>query len=242
MANGHGGRRPGAGGIPRDLSEPIDFRPVRQGDGSVVQQPLNVFDLVEEAIRAGGFLHDAAARVGITVETLREWRKQGVKANADVLNGRKRRAHLSRRQRQYAELAARIDRAEAEARLMLLGVGRKLAQGGIVQQEIVEKVTPTPGGGDVVVERTTRTSETIPDSRMITWLLAHRWPNDFHGRQELTGPNGGPITVDTAPAKDKLRQLLGDHQPTDHHNGHERAQPATNSTQTPPNGHHPPHP
>jgi hypothetical protein len=228
MAGEHGGHRPGAGAVPKNLDDVIGYR--QATDGS--QVPVTYMDRIVEAISLGGFLHDAAARVGVTVETLRDWRRQGNKALADVLAGRKRRSHFTKRERQYAELAQRMETAEAEARLRLLGIGQQLAQGGAELVETIEKVVEPDRGPRRVVERTTRTSHSLPDARMVTWLLSHRWPADFAGRVELTGPAGGPVQVDTRPALDRLRQAVEKaRQPTP--NGHE-PQPTA-----PTNGNHP---
>ena len=226
---GHGGARPGAGAVPKNLDDVIAYRQGPDGE----QVPVTYMDRIVEAIGLGGFLHDAAARVGVTVETLRDWRRQGNAALADVLAGRKRRSHLTKRQRQYAELAQRMETAEAEARLRLLGIGQQLAQGGAQTVETIERVVEPDRGPRRVIERTTKTSTTLPDARMVTWLLSHRWPGDFAGRVELTGPAGGPVQVDTRPALDRLRHAI------------EKArQPPTNGSEpqpsAPTNGNHPP--
>lgn len=226
--NGHGGRRPGAGAIPRDLHAIIDYRRVPDGQGGFTQEPVTYMDRILEAISLGGFLHDAAARIGVTVETLRDWRRQGTKAIADVAAGRKRRSHLTKRERQYAELAAGMETAEAEARLRLLGLGQRLAQGGATRTETtVETIAPT-GGTPQLVRTVERTMVAEPDARMITWLLGHRWPADFGTtRTELTGPDGGPVHV-TGTALDQLRDAVS-----------RASQPPTNGTKpqpTTPNG------
>lgn len=226
--NGHGGRRPGAGAIPRDLHAIIDYRRVTHADGTVEQVPVTYMDRVLEAISLGGFLHDAAARIGVTVETLRDWRRQGTKAIADVAGGRKRRSHLTKRERQYAELAQGMETAEAEARLRLLGLGHRLANGGATRTETTVETIAPQGGTPQLVRTTERTLIAEPDARMITWLLGHRWPADFGTtRTELVGPDGGPVHV-AAPALDQLRDAI------------ERARQPTpngrNPQPTPPNG------
>lgn len=215
MANGHGGRREGAGRKHQSLHDICDYRKLPSGE----QQPVTVMERLEEAIRAGGFLHDAAARVGITVETLRDWRKQGVKAARDVANGHRRRSELRKHEIEYAELAARLERAESDARLQLLAVGRNLALGGIETRKTVRRRTIPRRGQAAVIEETEETAATLPDGAMVRWLLSHRWPEDFAGRVELTGPHGGPMQVDTTPALEKLRDILN--------------QTAENNTKTP---------
>jgi transposase-like protein len=198
----------------------------------MTQRPMSALDIVEEAIRAGAFIHDAAARVGVHVETLRDWRRLGVNATRQVAQGLKRRSDLSKRERQYAELAYRMEKAEADARLLLLGTMQRVAQGGITAVETVEKVDATGN----VLERTTRRSETLPDQKAAAWLLGHRWPEDFHGRQELTGPEGGPVHVETTSALDKLRNLAN-RPPNGTETPPNPTENSQNGTQPPPNGH-----
>jgi hypothetical protein len=93
------------------------------------------------------------------------------------------------------------ERAEAEPRLTLLTVTSALARGGLEVVHTTEKQTPQ----GQTLERVERRSRTLPDAHAATWLLSHRYPADFAGRVEVTGPNGGPLEVEVSPAD----QLLG---------------------------------
>jgi hypothetical protein len=181
----------------------VDYRAVPQDDGTIVREPVTVIDRVEEALRQNGFIHDAAGRSGLAVETLRQWRAKGVRANADILAGRRRRADLDTHERRCAELATRMERAEADARLSLLAVTSALARGGL---EVVHTTEKQNAGGDVL-EKVVRTSRSLPDSHAATWLLAHRYPADFAGRVEVTGPDRGPIEVAVSPVDQLLNAI-----------------------------------
>ncbi len=167
------------------------MREVRTSDGELVQViEVNLIDRVEEALRAGAFVKDAAARIGVDKSRLWEWQKTGVRAQRDLLTGVRRHSDLSRHEKQCAELAARMESAEAEARLQLLALGQKLAQGGFVRREVTKKVNAT----GQVLETTTKESVADPEPRMIQWLLSRRWPEDFNRNTiELTGADGAPL-------------------------------------------------
>lgn len=51
----------------------------------------------------------------------------------------------------------------------------------------------TPQGGVVTV-----TKHLPPDVKAATWWLQNRKPADYRNRQEVTGPNGGPLQVTLA--------------------------------------------
>lgn len=202
MAGKPGTNRSGEGGRPpTNLRAVVAYR--ASADGG--QVPLTVMDVVEETIRTGGFIKDAAARVGVTVHVLREWRRIGNRCLRDVLDGAKRRSQLSRHERLCCELATKMDKAEAEARVLLLGKAQRLAQGGLTRTETTER----RDASGAVVERTERQIELLPDSGMIQWLLSHRWRDDF-GRQavEVSGPDGGPVQLESAGIVERLREAL----------------------------------
>jgi transposase-like protein len=190
--------------VARNLHDVVDTRTAQDG----TKTSVTVMDRIEEAMRTGGFLHDAAARVGIVVETLRDWRRQGAKAHIEILNGRKTPADLTQRQLQYLELAQRMEKAETDARLHLLATAQKLAAGGIPQKKTTVRRIPARGGNPETIETVEETTTTLPDAGTIRWLLSHRWPNDFAGRVELTGPEGGPIHHDVTNAMDQLRAQI----------------------------------
>lgn len=206
-----GGARPGAGNPGINID-----RVIRYDEVNGEQVGRSIADIVVETMAVGGFLHDAAAKVGYPVETLREWRKLGAHCLAAILAGTKRRSEMTAHQKRCMELVHRMDKAEAEARTSLLALARGVATGGLIRTETtVKTITPTVEGKaasePVEVERVTRTIEAAPDGHMLGWLLSHRWPADFgRTRVEVTGEGGGPVRVDARPIIDVITQHLAD--------------------------------
>lgn len=186
-----------AGGPPTNLRQVIANGP--NGDETVI-------DRVESVIRHGGFMKDAAARVGVRIETLRNWLAIGNRCARELTQeGGRRLSRMQQHERDCIDLAARVERAEADARMGMLLLVEKLAVGGFERKTTVEKVN----AAGQVVERTTTTAIAAPDGAMATWWLRHRHPHDFAvQRVELTGAGGGPIEVDAGNVVDKLRERL----------------------------------
>lgn len=207
---GWGGHRAGAGRNPTNLHEIIETVPaVETADGVEPERQLTVIDAVVDTIEGMGFLHDAAARVGVVVETVREWRKVGVRANADVTASRRTWSKLSAHEKRCAELATRMAQADATARMRLLDIASGLAVGGAEVVETTTKAVQVNEGDPMITEITTRTSRTLPSPATVTWLLQHRWPADFaRNRLELSGPDGGAIPIDTSSARDRITNAL----------------------------------
>jgi hypothetical protein len=180
----------------------------RNPDGTTTD--VTVMERVEETLRQGAFVKDAAARVGVAVETLRRWQATGVRKRADLMalgpDGRPKLqpSDLTAHERNCVELADRMDRAEAEARTALLVLGQRLARGGVERVERTVKMDPA-GNVTETIERTTTTEA---DPRMIQWLLSHRWRDDFGSRVEVTGADGGAVVIDAEPVAAKLRGLI----------------------------------
>jgi transposase-like protein len=203
-----GGPRAGAGRPPTNLRRVIATR--EAPDGSVVE--VTIIDRVEETLRQGAMVKDAAARVGVAVETLRRWQATGVRVRAALGerdadgNPKHDTADLSAHERNCVELANRMDAAEADTRTALLALTQQLARGGRQRVETIVKVN----AAGQELERVTKTSTTEPDIRAIQWMLSHRWRDDFGSRVEVTGADGGPVLVDAEPIADRLRADLAE--------------------------------
>jgi hypothetical protein len=196
---------------PTDLSAAIAW--IEQPDGTRLK--VSIADRIVEIVGAGLFLHDAAAAIGFPIDTLRSWRRTGARAARQLLNGEKRLSDLSAHEQQCGELSIRWDRAEMEARRSLMDVSWKVATGGLTRTEVTRKVVhPENVDPSAVrtIETTTKTIEVLPSDRMLSWLLEHRWPEDFGRRRlEITGDGGGPVQVEDATAAvDKLRSAIAD--------------------------------
>lgn len=231
-------RRPGT--RVRSLDSVIDHRQVQGPDGPITVE-VTVIDRVVETLQAAGFLKDAAARVGVTVETLRNWRREGESALADITAGRRRRSDMNRHTKRCMELADRMATAEAEGRLGLLAVGQRLARGG---HDVVEKVetTVTAADGTITTTTTTRTSTAPPDFRAASWLLSHRWPDDYNRRTfEVTGKDGGPLVDIKSPLQQLEEELarVAHNRDATTPEALEAAMDAPRKTHNGANGHHP---
>jgi hypothetical protein len=187
---------------PRDPYDIIAYQ-VNPTEDGVDRIPVRVIDAIEQTLLSNGFMHDAAARAGLSTETLRKWRRKGVEAAGKLLAGKVRRSELDLHTRHCVELADRMDRAEAEARMALFSRVTALAQGGLQTTRIVERINASTGD---VIERRVEVSEMLPDVRALTWLLSRRYPHDFPTRIEVTGPDGGPVQV--TPARDRLMSAI----------------------------------
>jgi hypothetical protein len=204
--------QPGAGRPPTNLHRVIEELPEQITDAGVIPaQRLTIIDAIVDTMERMGFLHDAAARVGFDTVTVREWRRVGARANADVLAGKVKRSDLTAHQKRCAELATRLAEADAKARMGLLGTAQALAVGGIENTETVTKAVQVNEGEPRITEITTRTTRTLPHPGTVMWLLQHRWPNDFaRNRLEVSGPEGGPVPVDITSARDRINTALTD--------------------------------
>lgn len=209
---GWGGSRPGAGKSPTNLRAVIEEVPEQVTPHGVVEaRKLTVMDAIVDTLEGMGFLHDAAARVGVAVETVREWRKLGVRVSTDLAQAKRTPASLTPHERNCAELARRMAAADAVSRMRLLGLAASVASGGTDTVETVTKAVQVGDHDPKVVEITTRTATTLPNPGMVQWLLSHRWPADFNRtRVEVSGPDGGAIPVDVTSARDKMAGALAD--------------------------------
>lgn len=237
-----GGARPGAGAPPTNLDQVVRYR---NDPATGEKVGLTVTDIVVETMAVGGFLHDAAARVGVSVEALRRWRTTGNACLAEITNGARRLSEMRAHERRCIVLVQRMDDAEAEARTALLQVAHGIANGGGTRTETTVKLLqPTdadgaPKGDPIELERTTRTIEAAPDGHMVGWLLSHRWPADFNRQRiEVTGEGGGPVQVDATSALDKIRQHLADIKAAREETDPERLEAAIAGNGSG-NGHHP---
>lgn len=192
-------KRPTAGQPSVDLEAIAGYLDV---DGTMT--PITVADQVVEVLAAGGFEKDAAARAGVDKTTLRGWVATGSRARRQVLAGERRAHDLTEHEGQCVRLLARVEKAEADARTMLTATAARVAQGGIVSTERTRKTD-----ADGQVSETVTTRETLPDGRLALQMLAQRWPAEWgRNRIEITGADGGPVTVDAAPIRDMIAQRL----------------------------------
>lgn len=204
--------------------KPSDVIAVRS-DGAEV----TILDRAVETLKVGGFLNDAAARSGMDISTMQRWVRTGARLSREILQGTRTNADLTVEERDLVRFTAACAEAEAEGKMVLLGLAHRLSVGGIPMvtetTEEVEGVDPLrdPETGAIVHPgfprkvRTTRKTETAqPDGAMIRWRLERRWPEEFGrpaSRLELSGPDGGPVEVENRSPVDnllaRLQQIAG---------------------------------
>lgn len=182
----------------RDLYDIIAYRP--NGD------PIRLVDRAVEVYQLGHGDRDVAARCGVHLDTIRGWHRDGAAVAADLTSGRRKWADLSRHERKVHDFSQQAAVAETEGKLYLRGLAERLARGGVERVIETVKVGTDKDGKEVVVERSTRTETTLPDGGMIRWLLSRRYRDEYGDRVsvEATGPDGGPIQVDTTSILDAL--------------------------------------
>lgn len=163
-------------------------------------QPIAAADHIVALVAAGNYVETAAAAAGISKETLYEWLRVG--AQAHQKDGRLTK-HEARCREFSDAVATALARSEAEAvaRLDLM------ARGGAKARTITTRTV-----GDKVVEITEKIEVLAPSVAAETWRLERRFGKRWGRKQEITGAEGGPITLDLAASarsviEDKLDEI-----------------------------------
>lgn len=154
----------------------------------------------------GNYLETACSLVTVDKSTVLQWLRDGARVHEQRLAGLPRR-NLSKYKRLAHRFSLDVRAAMAEAEARDVNNLARLALGGIPQQVTTEKlVARYDTAGNImrdprtdeilydVAERTTRTSYTLPDVRVLQWRLERRFP-DRWGRWErvdldITGGGG----------------------------------------------------
>lgn len=173
-------------GRPRGRPSKLDLPIARRGGGVVT-----VSDALIDRLAAGALREEAARSIGLAKQTLYNWLHRGALARQAIAAGRQ----LTPDERRYAQFVDAVEEAEANALLGDWATLGQLAAGGMPQVTTTVKVVREITDDNVVVEReverTTRTSHTLPDANVLIWRLEHRWPHLFGRNAELpTGDMG----------------------------------------------------
>jgi hypothetical protein len=207
---GHTGGHNG-GRIPTNLWTVIDHEPVFDEHGTQIgEQPITMIDRACQVMRRGGFAKDAAARLGVRVETFRAWLTLGAQTARALANGQTVEGALTDYELQCMELELRTWQAEYEGRQDKIEALDQIMRGGFERIRVVEKraVDPTKDGDEgVLLERTEHRELAMPDSATIRWWLQIRYPDEFRQQVAVTGPDGGPV-VDLERPVERLREVL----------------------------------
>lgn len=164
---------------------------------------ITAAEQIVASIRAGNYVETAAAAAGIAKETLYEWLRVGANARHKPAHGKGSRTAHERRCIEFSDaVAAAVAASESEAVARL----EQIARGGLAVKVETVKVDATGN----VIERTTRTEQTLPDARVLEWRLERRFSKRWgqKGSLEVTGADGGPIIVDTLDARTMIERAL----------------------------------
>lgn len=179
-------------------------------------EPITAEQRIIETLRMGAFIETAAARAGTTQQTLRAWLKAGAAAIHKQATG----GELSENERRYADFSARVHQVEAEAELHLLSITQQAAIGALAG-DVNETVHYDRDGNETgrTVRTTTRRG---PDPKIAVWRLRTKWPDRYSESLRLTGPDDGPIQVDTVTRIQHLAESARQHldTPEPSSNGH----------------------
>lgn len=174
--------------------------------------PAVIADLVD-AIEQGGTVADACLRAGIHERTWRRWWARAVAELARLAAAEDVEANPI--ETPFVEFHFTIERARAGAKLEALATVRKAIRGWddvetiVVEKKIVYVI-------DGVEHEATQTTTTTKSKKLFAWAAAMTWlerryPGEFARlvRNELTGAEGGPISVeDTAALKARIEERL----------------------------------
>lgn len=164
---------------------------------------ITAAEQIVASIRAGNYVETAAAAAGVHKDTLYEWLRVGANARVKPTHGKGARTAHERRCIEFSDaVAAAVAASESEAVARL----EQIARGGIAVKVETVKVDGTGN----VLEHTTRTEQTLPDARVLEWRLERRFSKRWGQKAslELTGADGGAITIETADARAMIEREL----------------------------------
>lgn len=149
---------------------------VQMGRKTKLTQELQ--DQICRVLRAGNYIEDTCAYVGIAESTFYEWVRRG------------ERGWKIDREAGYSEFSEAVKKARAEAAVSSVARIRKAAQGEL---EVKRKVT-TKSDGTQVIETTLQPPQWQADAWYLERSYPHRWGRRVM-QQEITGEDGGEVTI-----------------------------------------------
>ena len=191
-------------GGPNGRPTAID-RVIGEHDG----HPITVFDRIVGLIENNAYYESAFAAAGVPIDTGRGWLRTGAKVlikigdcPVDDAPG------LTDLERRCAHFSTAVRQAEGRADVAATLDVQKLARGGVLEQVTTIKVDAD--GNEI--ERTIKSTYTLPDLRAIQWLQKHGPYRDrYADRVELTGAEGGPIELSQAERATALLEQVRAH-------------------------------
>lgn len=172
---------------------------------------LTMGDIVVRNIGRGLSHREAARASGINVGTLTSWLYRGRTALARIEAGDQT---VTVAEARFAEFAARVEDATAQARARLM----EQVEGAAFEPQVVKRVTRKlvdSGRVDaegkpilVEVERTEKVEEHPPRWAAAAWLMERRWPNEYGNRVQVTAGAEVDRDRDERAFADELRAFL----------------------------------
>lgn len=193
------------GGRPPKAKDIIGRRPLLDDNGHDTGKttPIRRIDQICDDLAIGMPIRRACKRAGIAEATFYLWEKTAGRALATLHNpdgnGTK---DLTDDEKRCVEFLERVTAAELEWESRSNAALERLAAGGIIQVTETVKVQVIKGADgeterEEEIERTTRTTETLPDARVLMGRLKVRFPADYQERVIVAGTGeDGAIPVE----------------------------------------------
>lgn len=202
--------------VPQVPGEPkllhvLETRPVLDGDGNQPIDPqtgepavvqVTRGDRIVSYLKSNAPLHAAAAAAGVNKRTLTGWLAEAAEAQAKlegIRAGTAKGVRLTNREKVLVEFKGRVDQAIAERHVQAAGKVTQLANGGITETVITEKVElihkDDGSFAERLVERSTKTSTKGPSLPAALAILERRFDDDWSPTKKVhvTGTGGGTV-------------------------------------------------
>lgn len=168
---------------------------------------MRVLDAIVDAVRAGAFVEEAAAAVGVRKDVLYDAQRTGARVEM-ALSAGARRADFTPKELACAEFSCAIGTAYAQATVEDVESTERLARGGLLLKSVTKR-TEVTAEGQPRVTTTEKTVHTPPDGAMLRWRLGKRNESTWgRERLELTGAEGGPIELTVSEKRARVLEGL----------------------------------
>ncbi len=189
-------------GRPTKLTRKIILPTAKQGETRTVTVAQAICERIEAT---GCSVSRAAKAVDVAAPTVSGWLKE-----AWMLVGKLERTPdlpLYVREQQLIDFLWDTQAAFARWVLMQETLLEQMSRGGVVIEEVVERVNAATGA---VLERTTKTKTTLPDTATIRWSLERKARDEGFAPPTVTvaGPDGGRIPIDLGASDDEKAEAL----------------------------------
>ena len=189
-------------GPPSKLNDIVSTR--RDGD---VEVPLTAGQVIVDRLRLGAYRTEAAKTIRLPRQTLYNWLYAGARARLARMAGHR----LNDEQQSFLQFLDDVEEAEAMAMLTDWSRLGTLAQGGIAQVTVREKieVEQMADGSrrERVVERNVTTEHTLPDRQALMWRMERRWPTYFGARVAVEHTGGVEVEHTVTDLRERARML-----------------------------------